>query len=372
MKRLVLLLLIALSVAFSGCGGFQVVTKDYAAQTFATKKDLETLKTEIITQIDKSGYVTIPQIKELLSKMTEQDQMGWDQYQKLLEMLEQTGANKIRAFTTNTGGGAGALDAISCDAPLADYDLGLVFRVSDKTMLFYMYNADGDCEADTDPYLIAPDDCATCDAGNKGQWELFKSFTFAGDDPSTLSFKASDQANQVIARIQADATDSNDSTVIFQTEVDTALATFFTLDGATGSGQVTFSKPIDAGSNTYTSTGYILGGLRRIDVDSTDADDSYTISSADGYGILITNKGDDDLLTVVLPDVVDTMLVCVALYAAYDINIDPNGSERILVDTDTDGDYISSDQVVGSYYCLAGVSATEWMPLGKRGTWTEQ
>jgi hypothetical protein len=120
------------------------------------------------------------------------------------------------------------------------------------------------------------------------------------------------------------------------------------------------------------TTGTIMGAINRVDVDSTDADDSYTLSTAQGYGTYLTNYGDDNALTVVLPDVVDGMSVCIAHYAAFAITIDPNGTERIVGDTDTNGDYVAGDGTLGDFYCLVGISATEWMPMGQKGDWTQE
>jgi hypothetical protein len=129
---------------------------------------------------------------------------------------------------------------------------------------------------------------------------------------------------------------------------------------------------IDFGSLNMVTTGTIQGAIKYVPIDSTDADDAYTIASADGYGVMVTNAGDDDALTVNLPDVAIGMNICVGVIAAFAVTIEPNGSERIIVDTNTNGDYVTNAGTAGDFYCLMGVSATEWMPMGKKGTWSEQ
>ena len=84
--------------------------------------------------------------KQLAKYATKEDtvkayKLGPESTLKLLKLLEETGANKIRAFTGLTGGTSGKLDAISVD-DLSTKDLGLVFDVDDTDgMYFYRFNA---------------------------------------------------------------------------------------------------------------------------------------------------------------------------------------------------------------------------------------
>lgn len=106
----------------------------------------------------------------------------------------------------------------------------------------------------------------------------------------------------------------------------------------------------------------------------TQADSPYTIGSGnarESYGGIFDNQGATGIVTFNLPDASVGMVVTILLDENKDVNIDPNGSEQILVLTDSGGDSISSDATQGSLISLYAISATEWMPVGYTGTWTD-
>lgn len=91
---------------------------------------------------------------------------------------------RIRTFIKNQDGTSGALDSVSCNV-LATNHLAIVFDVNNTRILFYKYNNDDSCEADSEPNKIAPDDCSTC--SNKGQWELVSTFVIGASDCSGIT-----------------------------------------------------------------------------------------------------------------------------------------------------------------------------------------
>ena len=58
--------------------------------------------------------------------------------------------------------------------------------------------------------------------------------------------------------------------------------------------------------------------------------------------------------------------------AAQTLTINPNGTERIAVITGTAGDYLRSDNVIGSYIRLACLVAGYWHKQDIAGTFTEE
>jgi len=247
MKKFILILL---SLALiSGCSG--VVTKNYLNQRFndyATKQYIEDRLKDFKARIDSEGYVTVPEVKELLSQLKSTQAIPPEMLEKLMALLEETGANKIRAFTANSGGASGALDAISV-ASLVDGDLGLVFDISSSIMEFYKF-VDAATDAEVDPYFIRPDDFSV-----DGVWYLMSGFVFSGQATPAVSLKDSDQANQTIASFSANATDANDSVAQLSVEEDTVNTPYIELDGVNE--KVTFNKPLDLGTSLSASVGTV-------------------------------------------------------------------------------------------------------------------
>ena len=84
---------------------------------------------------------------------------------RLMDMLAGSEVNKVRAFTTHTGGGNGALDKIAT-ANLTDGDISFVITGGKEYV--YVFDALGvDAEDTTDYKFIRPDDF-----GAAGVWDL--------------------------------------------------------------------------------------------------------------------------------------------------------------------------------------------------------
>lgn len=86
---------------------------------------------------------------------------------------------------------------------------------------------------------------------------------------------------------------------------------------------------------------------------------------------VITNAGASGAVEFDLPAATVGMSVAVFLKEAQDVDIDPNGTDQIEVLTDSGGDAISSDAVVGSFITLACLESGVWTPAGYAGTWTD-
>ena len=115
-----------------------------------------------------SDYVTRSEVEQMI----EQAKTGGTDMQVLLAMLKDTAKNRIRAFTSHTGQGVGALDAIST-GNLENGDGALVFTISGSTVKLYpyVYDADGTDNTDTTNYtVIRPYDYST-----GGNWRLVTS-----------------------------------------------------------------------------------------------------------------------------------------------------------------------------------------------------
>lgn len=96
-----------------------------------------------------------------------------------------------------------------------------------------------------------------------------------------------------------------------------------------------------------------------------------TISTAECQGKIITNTGATGDIVLTFSDITEGDSCIIILTAAYDIDINPYGTEQLLVVTDSAGDAISSDATVGSMISFVAVSDTQLMPVGKTGTWTD-
>jgi hypothetical protein len=66
------------------------------------------------------------------------------------------------------------------------------------------------------------------------------------------------------------------------------------------------------------------------------------------------------------------MQITVVVTAAYTIKLDPNGTDQIMVYTNTAGDYLISDAVVGTAISLVCLIANKWHVAGATGSWTEE
>jgi len=96
-----------------------------------------------------------------------------------------------------------------------------------------------------------------------------------------------------------------------------------------------------------------------------------TLDSTHCMGAILTNAGNADADTLTLPAAVVGYRVVVILQAAYDVDINPNSSDRILVLGSALGDAISSDATVGSMISLLATTDSTWMPMGSVGAWAD-
>lgn len=96
------------------------------------------------------------------------------------------------------------------------------------------------------------------------------------------------------------------------------------------------------------------------------------ITAAECLGGTVTNTGASGAIVLTLPAAVVGYSVLVYLTAAFDVNIDPNGTDQILGLTNSAGDAISSDATVGSCVTLMCFATGYWSPYGGGvGTWTD-
>lgn len=95
-----------------------------------------------------------------------------------------------------------------------------------------------------------------------------------------------------------------------------------------------------------------------------------TDSANEAYGYLLTMTATG---TVTLPAVVVGMSVCVYSTTAAAVHVDPNASDRIILNGTAldDGDKLSSSSAAGDYICVIGESSSGWLTLGQSGVWTD-
>jgi hypothetical protein len=134
---------------------------------------------------------------------------------------------------------------------------------------------------------------------------------------------------------------------------DGATTKSFIPTGSTSAFQITGNLSGKVGVITK-SAGYTLG----------------TDSANEAYGYLLTMTATG---TVVLPAVAIGMSVCVYSTTAAAVHIDPNASDKIILDGTAldDGDKVSSASGAGDFICLVGHSADGWLTMGRSGTWTD-
>jgi hypothetical protein len=95
------------------------------------------------------------------------------------------------------------------------------------------------------------------------------------------------------------------------------------------------------------------------------------ITAAECKGGAVTNTGAGGAVVLTLPAAVVGYSVCVFLTAAYDVDVNPDGTDQIMTLTDAAGDAISSDATVGSYVVLTCLASGKWFALGYAGTWSD-
>lgn len=96
-----------------------------------------------------------------------------------------------------------------------------------------------------------------------------------------------------------------------------------------------------------------------------------TLTAAECYGGIITNAGASGGIVLTLPTPVKGMHLRVYLTVAQDVDLNAANGTQILSLTNATGDAASSDAAIGSFVELIAISATQWQPVAKAGTWTD-
>ena len=218
---------------------------------------------------------------------------------RLMDMLAGSEVNKVRAFTTHTGGGLGALDKIAT-ANLSDGDISFVITGGKEYV--YVFDAAGsDAEDTVDFKFIRPDDF-----GAAGVWDLLSrsaiGYTMAPSADPSWEFMDSespgtDKSTAWIKAIYVDGADGSENGDIFievikggaeNTEVlryDESDDRWETTQGLQMAGALTIEGAINLGT----------GGVVMTD----DADGALTILGAgDGFNESLTFNFDDTENTV--------------------------------------------------------------------------
>jgi len=191
---------------------------------------------------------------------------------RIEEITSQSAANKIRAFTEIEGGASGALDAIDCQV-LAENDLAFAYHINSKTNYFYWFD-DGATDAEDSPWIIRPDNYATC---SDGVWKAMTGFGFGPTSQPKIVFRdleATDFDDNVYINTNCSATGTGaeDCYLEIWTQRNGAAARYMAIpsDGDTAAGFITLCEDPDNGDNCIT-----------IDVaDSIDANYAIIVPSA--------------------------------------------------------------------------------------------
>jgi hypothetical protein len=88
-------------------------------------------------------------------------------------------------------------------------------------------------------------------------------------------------------------------------------------------------------------------------------------------GSFVTNLGATGAITATLQGAAAGANYCFYVAAAQALNIDPATGDQIGSLTNAAGDMISNS-TAGSSVCLVAVDATNWLPVGVVGTWTDE
>ena len=144
-------------------------------------------------------------------------------------------------------------------------------------------------------------------------------------------------------------------------------------------GAATATTPATNDSDTsVATTAYVQGELVADIVAKTT---NYTVVENDCKNGALTNNGATGAIAFTLPADPSTGLTCAFfLQTAQDVDIDPAGTtgctigaacDRIIRDTDANGDKLSSDAAVGSLIVVTSLDNNTWIVSGIRGTWTD-
>jgi hypothetical protein len=246
-------------------------------------------------------------------------------------------------------------------------------------LLELQHSNDGDSEAhfmrgldnNTDElWSIAYDGTAT-----------FKSIATSGSSNPGFTFNDSNAAGAAAADKDAGGIFHNMSTTTEDAEVSDFRHTF--LDAGTERAAIVYDGSawqLGFGVMTDDWTMGDVAGYESLKFDFDTATDAeinisspsggHTITAAQAYGSFHQASG---AATWILPAVASGMSTCVYSTGANAVVVDPNASDRIVLNGTAlaDGDSITSASAAGDFICLIADSASGWTTLGRSGTWTD-
>jgi hypothetical protein len=148
--------------------------------------------------------------------------------------------------------------------------------------------------------------------------------------------------------------------------VDSSAAELNLLDGLSAAGSATASKPVLLDANMAVS------GIRhKVLADANgevDVDEAYS-------GYIITNEGASGTAVFALGAAVLGVEITFMVMAAFELRIDPNGTETIALPSSgaqgAAGKYLTAD-AVGEWVKLVCVKTGQWQVVGYAGTWAHE
>lgn len=197
--------------------------------------------------------------------------------------------------------------------------------------------------------LTMLDLCTTCDAD-------FSTVTTAAADDPCLDFGAATAGETLWSMcVNHDSGADDDDAVEIK---------------AGGTPMVTISSVGD-----LTATGFITatGSLTGLIAVSSVTADTGTLTAASMIGRWYINTDTGDAFDRTLPSVAAGMSACFLTKGAEVITLDPQNDDVIQLDATalTAGNAIDSSGTAGDFICLLGIDSTNWVTLGRRGTWSD-
>lgn len=182
--------------------------------------------------------------------------------------------------------------------------------------------------------------------------------------PDTL-FKVDYQGTITLANGET-ITNTTDTQIQFTGDESLIIDLDTATDNEIGISSGSSATQINFGTLNMVTTGSILGALKVI----TDAND-YTVQTAEAYGGFGVSTGAG---TWTLPAVAAGMSFCVVATGAHNVIIDVDGSDAIILNgaAESNGEAIDSGDTAGEYACLVGISDSQWIVVGKSGSWTAE
>ena len=94
---------------------------------------------------------------------------------------------------------------------------------------------------------------------------------------------------------------------------------------------------------------------------------SYVITTADSGSVIRTTNA----ITLTLPGAAAGLQYCIVNGDGNDLVLDPpDGTDYVLVLSNFGGDRVTNT-TTGDFLCLFGIDATNWVALGRQGTWSD-